>query len=247
MAAGNLSERSACQQHFLDLCDLLGQPKPAEADPDGAFYTFERGVHKTAGGHGWADVWMRGHFGWEYKRQAQGPRRRLQATARLTARTWKTRRCWSFAISTASRSTPISRTPPSGSTPSISTAWPSRPNLDVLRKLFTEPESLRPDIRAEAITRDAAERFGDLAERLRMRKGVSAQRAAHFLMKLMFCMFGEHIGLLPTKLFGRLLETAKANPAMLTRAAAKPLPRDGRRGRFRRGDDPPLQRRPVRR
>ena len=63
----NLSERSACQQHFLDLCDLLEQPKPAEADPDGAFYTFERGVRKTAGGNGWADVWMRGHFGWEYK------------------------------------------------------------------------------------------------------------------------------------------------------------------------------------
>jgi hypothetical protein len=25
--AANLSERSACQQHFLDLCDLLGQAK----------------------------------------------------------------------------------------------------------------------------------------------------------------------------------------------------------------------------
>jgi hypothetical protein len=24
-----LTERSACQQHFLDLCDVLGQPKPA--------------------------------------------------------------------------------------------------------------------------------------------------------------------------------------------------------------------------
>ncbi|HQR41997.1 MAG TPA: hypothetical protein PLX97_04920, partial [Gemmatales bacterium] len=62
-----LSERSACQQHFLDLCELLGQPKPAEADPQGAWYTFERGVRKEEGGHGWADVWMRKHFGWEYK------------------------------------------------------------------------------------------------------------------------------------------------------------------------------------
>ena len=59
-----LTERSACQQHFLDLCELLGQPKPAQADPQGAWYTFERGVHKTGGGDGWADVWMRGHFGW---------------------------------------------------------------------------------------------------------------------------------------------------------------------------------------
>ncbi|HEV2946079.1 MAG TPA: type IIL restriction-modification enzyme MmeI [Gemmataceae bacterium] len=65
----NLSERSAARQHFLDLCELLGQPKPAAADPDGAWYTFERGVHKTGGGEGWADVWMKGHFAWEYKRK----------------------------------------------------------------------------------------------------------------------------------------------------------------------------------
>ena len=32
--AADLSERSACQQHFLDLCELLGQLKPAEADPN---------------------------------------------------------------------------------------------------------------------------------------------------------------------------------------------------------------------
>ena len=66
-----LSERSAAQQHFLDVCYLLGQPKPAEADPEGAWYTFERGVHKTGGGEGWADVWMKGKFAWEYKRKGR--------------------------------------------------------------------------------------------------------------------------------------------------------------------------------
>ena len=65
--AANLNERSAAQQHFLDICELLGQPTPAAADPDGTHYTFERGVHKTDGGDGWADVWMQGHFGWEYR------------------------------------------------------------------------------------------------------------------------------------------------------------------------------------
>jgi len=53
-----LSERSACQQHFLDLCELLGQPKPAEADPDGSWYTFEKGVQTSEDKKGWADVWM---------------------------------------------------------------------------------------------------------------------------------------------------------------------------------------------
>jgi hypothetical protein len=65
--ASTLSERSACHEHFLDLCKLLGQPTPAESDPEGAWYTFERGVHKLEGDQGWADVWMQDHFAWEYK------------------------------------------------------------------------------------------------------------------------------------------------------------------------------------
>ena len=116
--AAQLSERSACQQHFLDLCDLLGQPKPAAADPEGAWYAFERGVRKTEGGHGWADVWMRGHFGWEYKGrvakgrspvETQASRLLLRDSASNTARTSKTRHSWSSATSTTSKSTPTSR------------------------------------------------------------------------------------------------------------------------------------------
>lgn len=65
--AANLKERSAAQEHFLDLCRVLGEPTPAEADPEGTWYCFERGASKLTGGNGWADVWKRGHFGWEYK------------------------------------------------------------------------------------------------------------------------------------------------------------------------------------
>src|SRR6516225_6178257 len=63
----DLSERSAYQQHFLDLCELLGQPKPADVDPAGKWFTFEKGVAKTDGGKGFADVWLQDKFGWEYK------------------------------------------------------------------------------------------------------------------------------------------------------------------------------------
>ena len=65
--AADLKERSAAQEHFLDLCRLLGEPTPAEADPTGESYCFEKGVSKLSGGKGWADVWKRGCFGWEYK------------------------------------------------------------------------------------------------------------------------------------------------------------------------------------
>ena len=62
-----LKERSASQEHFIDLCRLLDEPTPAEADPVGEQYCFERGARKDTVGDGWADVWKRHHFAWEYK------------------------------------------------------------------------------------------------------------------------------------------------------------------------------------
>ena len=64
--ASELKERSAAQEHFIDLCRLLGEPTPAEADPTGDHYCFERGAAKDSGGGGWADVWKRHCFAWEY-------------------------------------------------------------------------------------------------------------------------------------------------------------------------------------
>ena len=61
-----LKERAACQEHFLDLCRLLGQKSPADADPKGEWYAFEKGVQKDIGGQGFADVWRKDCFGWEY-------------------------------------------------------------------------------------------------------------------------------------------------------------------------------------
>ena len=46
---------------------MLEQPHPAEADSIGERYTFEKPVPKTSGGQGFADVWLRDHFAWEYK------------------------------------------------------------------------------------------------------------------------------------------------------------------------------------
>ena len=57
--ASQLKESAASQEHFIDLCRLLGEPTPAEADPIGERYCFERGARKDTGGDGWADVWKR--------------------------------------------------------------------------------------------------------------------------------------------------------------------------------------------
>ena len=61
-------ERASSQEHFIDLCRMLGVPTPNEADPTGEHYSFEAGAQRTSSGNrGAADVWKRGVFGWEYK------------------------------------------------------------------------------------------------------------------------------------------------------------------------------------
>jgi hypothetical protein len=67
------TERSAAQEHFLDLCALLEVPKPGDVDQHGTEYTFEKSTRKIGDTAGFADVWKRHCFAWEYK----GNRRNL--------------------------------------------------------------------------------------------------------------------------------------------------------------------------
>ena len=45
-----LKERSAAQEHFVDVCRLIDHPTPAEADRTGASFCFEAGATKQRGG-----------------------------------------------------------------------------------------------------------------------------------------------------------------------------------------------------
>src|ERR1019366_4471396 len=94
------------------------------------------------------------------------------------------------------------------------------PPIEVLQALFTDPNRLRPDRSTADVTERAAAEFAALADSLRKR-GNDPQRAAHFLMRLLFCLFAEDIGLLPPKLFSLLLRRTRGRPAdFKTRLAA---------------------------
>ena len=54
------NERAASQEHFIDLCHMLGEQTPNTC------FTRSKGA-TTPDGDGFADVWQRDHFGWEYK------------------------------------------------------------------------------------------------------------------------------------------------------------------------------------
>jgi len=214
-----LSERSACQQHFLDLCEVLNQPKPAAADPVGAFYTFERGLRDAEGKQGWADVWFKGHFAWEYKGKHKDLKAAYDQLQRYRDALENPPLLVVCDIDRFEVHTNFTDTAKKVHTFSLDNLGEVH-HLDILRKLFTEPNDLRPALTTYSITEHAAIRLGQLADSMRTR-GIDAQESAHFLMKLMFCMFAEDVQLLPKGLFERTIESSKTDPKKLDKKFQK--------------------------
>lgn len=198
-----ISERAGAQQHFNDLCELLGQEKPRDTDN----YCFERGA-KTQSGQGWADVWKRGCFAWEYK----APNRDLNAALK---------QLMNYALALDN---PPLLVVSDLRTIEIHTHFTGHPSeihriqIEDLTKpearqkliwLFTDPEKFKPQRTTFAVTEKAAQKIGEIAQRLNQR-GNEPLDVAHFLIQCVFCMFAEDSKLIPEKLFETVLD--KSNP-----------------------------------
>ena len=208
--ASTLKESSASQEHFIDLCRLLGERTPAEADPTGEDYCFERGARKDTGGDGWADVWKRHCFAWEYK----GKHANLDTA-------FNQLRQYALAL----------ENPPLLIVSDmvrfrIATNWTNSVSerhefvledladagvRDRLKWAMSDPERLRPGESRQALTTRAAETFAELAHSLR-EQSHDPQVVAHFVNRLVFCMFAEDVGLLPDNMFTRMLDQARDRP-----------------------------------
>ena len=208
--ASELKESSAAQEHFIDLCRLLGEQTPAEADPKGDHYCFERGALKDSGGGGWADVWKRHCFAWEYKGKhanldAAFDQLRQYALALENPpllivsdmRRFRIRTNWTNSVS---------KTHEFGLDDLADAAV-----RDKLKWAMSDPERLRPGETRQTLTERAAETFAQLAQSLRD-QGHAPQEVAHFVNRLVFCMFAEDVGLLPNAMFTRMLEHARQRP-----------------------------------
>ncbi len=210
------TEKQIAQAHFADLCHLLGHPTPAEDDPSGDHFAFEKLATKIGGGKGYADVWKKDYFAWEYKSRGENLD---QAHKQL-----------------------MTYAPALGSPPlqivcdfkryRIHTAWtntvpdtheilledfvkPER--LQILRNVFHDPEKLKPVIARTTLTKEAADKFATIAVRMQGRG--KPEKIAHFINQLVFCYFASSVGLLPPGLWSKLLERAQKDP-------------EGARGRF---------------
>ena len=216
-SASELKERSASQEHFIDLCRLLGEPTPAEADPTGETYCFERGARKDTGGDGWADVWKRHHFAWEYKGKradldAAFGQLRTYALALENPPLLIVSDMLQFRIRT-NWTNCVSRTYEFGLDDLADAA-----TRDRLKWAFSDPERLRPGETRQALTERVAASFATLAQSLRER-GHDAPVVAHFVNRLIFCMFADDVGLLPGHMFTRMLEQAQRTPTQFAALA----------------------------
>lgn len=212
-------ERRDFQSFFDDLCRLMNHPTPREADPDHKWFTYEYGASKTSGGEGWADAWKQGYFGFE----AKGTGKDLgKAYAQLkmyadalenppllivcdlqrfeihTNFTNAVKQVHRFAVEDLG----------------------DHETRRLLAAAFNDPQQLRPGTTRADITKEAAGKFATLADALRKR-GNEPRAVAHFLNRLLFCMFAEDIGQLPDHIFSKLVRSVQEKPGQFeSRAAA---------------------------
>lgn len=235
-AGRELTERAIAQSHFIDLCRLLGVPAPTDNPVTDSDYGFEArtdvsasGLYatrfhegkpiyqvSTGPGGGFVDVWMKGHFCWEYKRP--GKHANLPA-ALMQVKAYKDSlgNPPLLIVSDVDRyeiHTNFTNHPPTtyafGITELLSPSddWrrkhPTISPLQVLRRVFDDVEWFRPAKTIAAITEDLAANIGQLAIALRD-AGNQPHAVAHFVMQMVFCFFAEDIGLLPKDVFTDLI------------------------------------------
>ncbi len=205
-----LSERAAAQSHFNDLCHLLDHPTPIQADPRGEHFAFEKGLQKSGGGLGFADVWKRQHFAMEYKKKKRNLGEALDQLARYALALESPPlhiACDTdqFRVVTAWTNTvPISY--------DISLDDLREPaKLDILRAAFHEPIKLRKGGSRADLTKKAADRFSSIALRLRER-GHAPEAVAHLVNRLAFLFFAEDVRVLPSGYFRRAIEEVAGRP-----------------------------------
>ena len=196
----SMSERAGAQPHFIELCNVLGVQSPNDAEN----YSFEYGATLLDGKRGFADVFKRGTFAWEYKQPGGdlvGALRRLKDYAsamhnppllvvsdRMVFRIYTQftgRPTEAYEVALKELTDPTKR--------------------ELLRRALTDPISFQPTRTNRDITEAAARAFADVAERMRNERREPPERVAHFLTQCLFCFFAEDVGLLPARLFEKLV------------------------------------------
>ena len=210
-AGFGLNEEQGAQQHFIELCEVLGVPAPAGGDD----YVFEKGMLVLGQRRGYADVFKRGHFAWENKapgKPLEGALKQLMNYAQALDNPPLLVVSDRLRIEVHTRFT---GTPSECHVVTLDQLGdPAKREL--LRRCFTNPESFKPARTNRQITEEAANAFATTAARLRD-AGIAPEVTSHLLTQCLFCFFAEDVGLLPGRIFERLVGNRHAEPQALRR------------------------------
>ncbi len=233
-AHSEAQERANKDSFLSDLCDVLGVPRPDPAgpDPERNRYVFERAValsHEDGVETlGRMDLYKEDCFILEAKQGAEAGSK--AAVAKRGTPRWEVamQDAYGQALKYAHH---LDRPPPFVVTCDIGycfdlyaafgaeRAYRPFPNarrnrifladigkhLDLFRALWTDPQSVDPSRKAIKVTRDVAAHLAELARALE-KAGNKPDAVATFLMRCIFTMFAEDIGLLPRRVFVEYLE-----------------------------------------
>ncbi|MCA9998286.1 MAG: class I SAM-dependent DNA methyltransferase, partial [Anaerolineales bacterium] len=204
-------ETAVSQSHFNDVCRLVGHQTPLEHDPDGKLFTFETQAVKPDGSKGFADVAFRGHFIWEYK----GPHKDLDK-AYQQLQLYREHLHNPPLLITSDIHTIIIHTNfnnyPRHVHKITLTDIASGDGVEKLRWAFFDPDQFKPAQTQEQITKASADTFLAVADAMkehqrRTGEHYGAEQLAHFLVRLLFCLFAEDMKLLPPGLFTQILHS----------------------------------------
>jgi hypothetical protein len=259
-------ETAAYQEHCNDLCALLGHPSPAAADPTGSeSFCFQKRVMKDAElfgledsgriaeepeierERGFADVWKKGCFAWEYK----GKKKNLDAAYQQLLR-YRESLLNPPLLVVCDFDRYIVRTNFNGTvqeTHGFTNANIDTPAvLHLLRAVFTNPDFLKPQRTTAEVTEKLAAQIGEVARSLQERESIEladarmrrehsvAQRKnlriARFLNRIVFCFFAQNTGLLPKNLVTEILKTGVDDPEHFSETLEELFSTMGSGGRF---------------
>lgn len=215
-----LGEKQIAQTHFLDVCKLVGvvMPTGAGLTQRGETFVFEQSLKGTTG-HGFADVYYENHFAVEYKspdkyadlnaayEQLQRYRENLKNPPLLVVTDINHWEIHTNFPNTEKRVYHFSNN--EIATNSEVLAW--------LRAMFQAPERLHPGRNTDQVTKEAADAFQLIADNMRD-WNAEPTRIAYFLTKLVFCLFAEDVGLLPSMsgeaqgIFSYIIDHSRGKP-----------------------------------
>ena len=239
----NASELSTSQSFLIDLCALLGVPRPHPTPEQD--YMFERPLtFRHADGSssaGRVDLYRRGAFVLESKKIKAGAHTRGFDEAMLRAHSQaqnyaralpaaEGRPPFLVVVDVGQRIELYAEFSRSGGSyvpfPDPRSHRIGLPDLrdaairERLRKVWLDPLSLDPSRESARVTRDIAARLAELARSLEQ-AGHAPDAVAQFLMRCLFTMFAEDVRLLPAESFRTLLVTHRERPDVAVRMLAQ--------------------------